>query len=111
MRLLECRRILKSTGSIYLHIDHTAHAYAKVMMDAIFGQINFRNEIVWQYDGPQGPSKRDFARKHDTILRYSKTNNYTGNVREKHPVSLNEAKAKYKQMPDGRWYYDLPASN
>jgi len=71
VRVLECHRILKPTGNMYLHIDHTAHAYVKAMMDAIFGRQNFRNEIVWCYGG-RGMSKRWFNRKHDTILLYVK---------------------------------------
>ena len=72
VRLMECHRVLKSTGSLYLHIDHTAHAYVKTLLDGIFGVRNFRNEIVWCYSGG-GQSLRDFPRKHDTILRYSKS--------------------------------------
>ena len=71
VRLLECRRILKPTGSMYLHIDHTAHAYVKVLMDGIFGRRNFKNEIVWAYTGPSN-TKRWFPRKHDSILWYAK---------------------------------------
>ena len=71
VRLLECRRILKPTGSIYLHIDHTAHAYVKVLLDGIFGRRNFKNEIVWAYTGPSN-TKRWFPRKHDSILWYAK---------------------------------------
>ena len=48
-RLLEMHRVLADNGSIYLHIDHTAHAYVKTLMDAVFGRGNFRNEIVWAY--------------------------------------------------------------
>ena len=55
VRLMECKRILKPDGSIYLHIDHTAHAYTKVLMDTIFGRKNFRNEIVWCYNGGGHP--------------------------------------------------------
>ncbi len=71
VRLMEMRRVLRADGSIYLHIDHTAHAYVKCLMDAIFGWKNFRNEIVWCYTGPSN-TKRWFPRKHDTILYYSK---------------------------------------
>ncbi len=68
-RLLIMRRILKSTGSIYLHCDPTASHYIKILMDAIFGQKNFRNEIVWSYR--RWPAKqRNFQRMHDVILRY-----------------------------------------
>lgn len=72
VRLLECHRLLKPTGSLYLHIDHTAHAYVKLLLDAIFGPAQFRNEIVWCYRGG-GVPKNAFARKHDTILFYSKS--------------------------------------
>lgn len=72
VRLMECHRILKPTGSLYLHIDHTAHAYAKMLLDAIFGRENFRNEIIWAYTGPGSPGMRQFNRKHDTLLWYAK---------------------------------------
>lgn len=71
-RLLEMRRVLKPTGSIYLHCDSNASHYIKVMMDAIFGHSNFRNEIVWHYTGNSTP-KRMFPAKHDTLLFYAKS--------------------------------------
>ncbi len=70
VRLIEMRRILRQDGSIYLHIDHTAQAWVKALMDSIFGRQNFRNEIAWCYTGPQRALKH-FPRKHDTILFYS----------------------------------------
>lgn len=73
-RLLEMHRILKQTGSIYLHCDPTMSHYLKLLMDAIFGRKNFRNEIVWCYRGPANV-KRHFPRKHDIILFYSKNQN------------------------------------
>ena len=72
VRLLEMHRILADDGSLYLHIDHTAHAYAKTLLDAIFGRRNFRNEIVWCYFGPAN-TPRWFPRKHDTLLFYVKS--------------------------------------
>ena len=75
VRLLEMHRVLRDDGSIYLHIDHTAHAYVKSLMDAIFGRKNFRNEIVWHY-GKMSNTKKNFPRNHDTILRYAKTDSY-----------------------------------
>ena len=78
VRLIEMHRVLKPTGSIYLHIDHTAHAWTKTLMDAIFGRKNFRNEIVWCYAGG-GQPVNDFPRKHDTILRYTKSKRFTFN--------------------------------
>lgn len=74
-RLVELKRVLKSTGSIYLHCDPTASHYLKMLMDAVFDPKNFRNEIVWYYK-TGGMSKRWFGRKHDVVLFYSKTNNY-----------------------------------
>jgi len=67
VRLLEMQRVLKETGSIYLHCDPTMSHYLKLVMDAIFGRKAFRNEIVWCYTGPSNV-KRWFQRKHDTIL-------------------------------------------
>ena len=70
VRLIECKRILKDTGSIYYHCDTTMSHYIKLMMDCIFGEDNFRNEIVWCYEGG-GNAKRHYKKKHDTILFYS----------------------------------------
>ena len=86
VRVLECRRILKPTGSIYIHIDHTAHAYVKAMMDAIFGWDNFRNEIVWAYKGMPSKAQR-FQQKHDTILFYVKSRATRFNVQTTDPDS------------------------
>jgi len=72
IRLIELHRVLKDTGSIYLHCDPTASHYLKILMDTVFGIRNFRNEIIWGYSGG-GIPKGDFPRKHDIILRYSKS--------------------------------------
>ena len=79
VRLIAMRRILKPTGSIYLHCDPTASHYLKELMDAVFGKKNFRNEIVWCY-GSGGASKRHYSRKHDSILFYVRDGGYTFNV-------------------------------
>jgi len=71
-RLLEMRRLLKPTGSIYLHCDPTMSHYLKLLMDAIFGRKQFRNEIVWHYRRWTGRARR-FQRLHDTIHFYAKT--------------------------------------
>ncbi|MDE0149146.1 MAG: DNA methyltransferase [Rhodospirillaceae bacterium] len=71
VRLLEMKRLLKETGSIYLHCDPTASHYLKMLMDSIFGGGRFRNEIVWFYR--RWPSKqKNFQRMHDIVLRYAK---------------------------------------
>ncbi len=75
VRLLEMKRLLKPTGSIYLHCDPTMSHYLKIMMDVIFGRKNFINEIVWYYK-TGGAGKRWLGRKHDIILSYGKTTSY-----------------------------------
>ncbi|MXW40581.1 MAG: hypothetical protein F4Z75_05445 [Synechococcus sp. SB0668_bin_15] len=70
VRLLEIHRLLKPTGSIYLHCDPTMSHYLKIMMDAIFGRENFKNEVIWSYR-TGGVSKTYFARKHDVLLYYA----------------------------------------
>jgi len=75
VRLIELKRVLKDTGSIYLHCDPTASHYLKIMMDTIFDKKNFRNEIVWHYR-TGNVSKNQFQRKHDIILFYSKSSNF-----------------------------------
>ena len=77
-RIRECHRVLKKTGSIYLHCDWHASHYLKVMMDRVFGVNNFQNEIIWFYK-TGGVSKRRFSRKHDNILFYTKSSKYTFN--------------------------------
>ncbi len=78
-RLYEMKRLLKRTGSIYVHCDWHASHYIKVEMDKIFGYDSFRNEIVWYYPHV-GNVTRDFARKHDTILRYAKGKEWCFNI-------------------------------
>ena len=74
-RLWEMRRVLKKTGSIYIHCDWHASHYIKCEMDKIFGYENFRNEIVWCYTAPSKTTDR-FPNKHDIIFRYSKTDKF-----------------------------------
>ena len=71
VRIAEMKRILKPTGSIYLHCDDKAGAWIKTMMDAVFGQDQFRNEIVWCYTTPSTPYIKQFVRGTDYILWYS----------------------------------------
>ena len=78
-RLQAIHRILKPTGTVYLHCDPTANYFLRMVMDCIFGRKNFRNEVIWCYRGG-GVPKSDFARKHDTLLRYSKGKEVTFNV-------------------------------
>ena len=71
IRLKTMRRVLKPTGSIFLHCDPTASHYLKMILDVIFGAGNFRNELIWHYTGG-GRSKTYFSRKHDIIFAYGK---------------------------------------
>lgn len=95
-RVAEMRRVLKPTGSIYLHCDTTANHYLRAMMDAAFGRSQFRNEIVWCYS-TSGRSKRFFAKKHDSILLYTKTDDgFWGDYRV--PVSPEYLESHYRQV-------------
>lgn len=85
-RLVELHRVLKPTGSIYLHCDPTASHYLKIVLDAVFGPENFRNEIVWHYYNKFQGNINRFASDHDTIFWYSKGATFTFNrVKEKRP--------------------------
>ena len=72
-RLVELRRVLKESGSIYLHCDPTASHYLKLLMDAVFSPQNFSNEIIWKRTLPHGNVRQMFGRSHDIILFYSKS--------------------------------------
>jgi site-specific DNA-methyltransferase (adenine-specific) len=72
VRLIELHRVLKPTGSIYLHCDPTASHYLKILLDAVFGPRNFRNEVVWRRSHPKGLAFTRFANNHDSILAYGK---------------------------------------
>ena len=95
-RLLEMKRILKDTGSIYLHCDPTMSHYLKLVMDSIFGKNNFRNEIVWCYQRGSR-SKKQFSNKHDAILFYSKTKSY---LFDSNAVRLKRKKTNMKVETD-----------
>ncbi len=97
-RLVQCHRLLKETGSIFVHLDwRTAHA-VKMIMDEILGRDNFRNEIIWWYHDPSGATRKNYMRKHDTILFYSKTENYRFNLEE---IRVPYASGTLKQAEQG----------
>ena len=110
-RLVELLRVLKPTGSIYLHCDPTASHYLKLAMDAVFGNENFRNEIIWKRttahsDVAQGA--RHMGRIHDTLLRYSKSKHPTWNtVYIPYDDRYIERIYRYSD-PDGRKYQTQP---
>jgi DNA modification methylase len=123
-RLEIMRRLLSPSGTIYLHLDWHASAYARVLMDEIFGPNRLINEIVWIYHGPS-PIRRAFKRKHDTILVYTKSKDYTFNadaVRVAYDPSTvktfsSSPKAGFGKVPDlerGKvpedwWYFPVVA--
>ncbi len=79
VRLLEMRRVLKDTGSIYLHCDPTASHYLKLLMDSIYGQGNFRNEIIWRRTNAKGLAFKGYPKNADLLLYYSISDEYTWN--------------------------------
>jgi len=74
-RLMELHRVLKPTGSLYLHCDPTASHYLKIVLDTIFGPLNFRNEIIWKRSDAHNDAKKQFGMISDRILFYGKTKN------------------------------------
>ena len=118
IRLCELYRVLKSTGSIYLHCDPTASHYLKLLMDTVFGVKNFQNEIIWCYK-TGGASKRRYGRKHDIIFFYSKSSNYKFNaIKEKsymmHKYGFKKSDFKEDEKGQYSWvilkdWWEIPA--
>ncbi len=102
IRLIELRRVLNDTGSIYLHCDTTASHYLKILMDAIFGVTNFVNEIAWRRSQTRSSISRVFRRNHDSILFYSKTDRYPFNMQYK---SLSEASLGVYTKEDEKGFF------
>lgn len=109
IRLLELKRVLKATGSIYLHCDPTASHYLKILMDTVFGIQNFRNEIVWKRTSAHNDPGR-YGANIDNILFYTKSNNWTWNQIYRLHDQQYIARFRHKD-PDGRLWsdYDLTA--
>lgn len=109
-RLVELRRALKQTGSIYLHCDPTASHYLKMLMDAVFQPQNFRNEIIWQRTLSKSLMTRRLPQNHDVLLCYQKSDEATWNLEATFspydPENLDEkTSGKYcHRDPDGRVY-------
>ena len=121
VRLLEVHRVLRDDGSLYLHIDHTAHAWVKCLLDAVFGKENFQNEIVWGYEKPRSSSKV-WRRNHDTLLFYSRSNQWTFTPQRMPTLDGRFELRKPFKRPDGTvwepkepgkqagdWWYDIPS--
>jgi site-specific DNA-methyltransferase (adenine-specific) len=104
VRILELRRVLKATGSIYLHCDSTASHYLKILMDAIFGPERFQTEIVWKRTSSHGNVSIGYGEVMDTILYYSKIDRPTWNqIYLPYSKKHIETKFTYKEA-DGRLY-------
>jgi site-specific DNA-methyltransferase (adenine-specific) len=104
-RLIELRRVLKPTGSIYLHCDPTASHYLKIVLDTIFGMENFRNEIIWQRTNVHSDSKT-WSAVSDTILFYTKSNIFTWNPVYL-PLTEEHLESKYRNVDSGGRRYTL----
>lgn len=101
VRLLELHRVLKSTGSMYLHCDPTASHYLKIVLDAVFGKGAFRNEIIWKRNNSHSSGKR-FGRIHDTIFFYTKGSKWTWNWT--FGKFSEEQLGRFEEDEDGRLY-------
>ena len=109
-RLVELRRVLKPTGSLYLHCDPTASHYLKIVLDAVFGKENFRNEIIWQRTLAKGLMKRRLPSNHDVILGYQKAASSTWNLQatfqpyDENALDVKTASKYSHRDADGRRY-------
>ena len=117
-------QLLSPSGTLYLHLDWHANHYARLLLDEIFGPDRLLNEIVWVYHGPS-PIRSAFNRKHDTILSYTKSSNYTFNVDAvRQPYNPNTIKTfesspkagfgkvpnlKRGKVPEDWWYFPVVA--
>ena len=103
-RLVELRRVLKPTGSLYLHCDPTANHYLKLLLDAVFGAENFRNEITWQRTGAHNDARR-YGAISDRLLFYTKSSSWTWNEQYT-SYSEEYVKQRYRYDDgDGRLYW------
>ena len=106
-RVKQIHRVLKSTGSIFLHCDWRASHRLRVMLDEVFGEKNFVNEIVWSYKSG-GASKKHFSRKHDVILFYSKSRKWKFNPQKEKSYNRNFKPYRFKGVKEFKdnvgWY-------
>ena len=99
LRISEIQRVLKSTGTFYLHCDPTSSHYLKLILDSVFVAANgeYRNEIIWNYESG-GRSKQDFGRKHDVIFRYTKSKQWVFNAEN---ILLSREATRHNHMKKG----------
>lgn len=111
VRLIELRRVLKDSGTIYLHCDPTASHYLKILLDAVFGHANFRNEISWRRSNPKSHGKINFPNCRDILLRYTKSDDFTfSQIYGEHDPTYVAKAYKYAD-DDGRRFRLLPLLN
>ena len=116
-RLLQARRILNHTGSIFFHIDYREAHYCKILLDQVFGRDSFMNEIIWAYDyGAR--SKKKWSTKHDTIFWYAKNSeDYVFNFDEMDripymaPGLVGKEKAARGKTPTDVWWHTIVSPN
>ena len=105
-RLAELHRLLKPTGSIYLHCDLTASHYLRMLLDATFGPVNLRNEVVWKRANAHNDPKR-YGRISDSILYYGKSSDVTWNTQYT-PYRDDYYRSHFSKDADGRYYRTVP---
>jgi site-specific DNA-methyltransferase (adenine-specific) len=105
-RLSELHRVLRPTGSLYLHCDPTASHYLKIVLDGVFGKENYRNEIIWRRANAHNDPKM-FGRISDTILYYAKTDSATWNVQHT-PYREEYYESHFVKDREGRYYRTVP---
>lgn len=125
-RLIELHRVLRETGSLYLHCDPTASHYLKLLLDAVFGPQNFRSEIIWRRTSAHGDAKSKFAAVHDTLLFFAKSEQtdfnqqfepYTEEYIATHFVHVDPDGRRFRRVdlrspsPRPNLTYDYTASN
>ena len=100
VRLLEMRRILKPTGSVYLHCDPTASHYLKMLMDCVFGRDWFRNELTWKRTNAKGLARANYPANADTILYYAKDGSCAWHPQFR-PLAADYVKSHYTKLEPG----------
>ena len=105
-RLLELHRVLKPTGSLYLHCDPTASHYLKIVLDGVFGKTNFRSEVIWKRQSSHNDAVKQFGAITDTIFFYAKTDKALFNV-VRRPLDIQYADKFYRHKDENGRHYRL----
>ncbi|MBC7155454.1 MAG: restriction endonuclease [Rhodobacteraceae bacterium] len=100
VRLVELHRVLRPTGSLYLHCDPTASHYLKILLDAVFGAKHFTNEIIWKRTNTKAHAFNRFSSSHDVLLMYRKSENFVWNAQYE-PHSDSYIKSHYSNIEEG----------